>query len=43
MFQGVFTAIVTPFNEDKNVNEEDLKKLVDFKWHRSPPAGSKAE
>lgn len=30
MFKGVFTAIVTPFNEDKNVNEEDLKKLVDF-------------
>jgi 4-hydroxy-tetrahydrodipicolinate synthase len=30
MFQGVFTAIVTPFNDDKSINEEDLKKLVDF-------------
>jgi len=30
MFQGVFTALVTPFNEDKSINEEDLKKLVDF-------------
>jgi 4-hydroxy-tetrahydrodipicolinate synthase len=30
MFQGVFTAIVTPFNDDKSINEEELKKLVDF-------------
>jgi 4-hydroxy-tetrahydrodipicolinate synthase len=30
MFQGVFTAIVTPFNEDTSVNEKDLKNLVDF-------------
>ncbi|MEO0292647.1 MAG: 4-hydroxy-tetrahydrodipicolinate synthase [candidate division WOR-3 bacterium] len=30
MFQGVFTAIVTPFNEDGSVCEEDLKRLVDF-------------
>jgi len=30
MFQGVFTAIVTPFNADKSINEEDLKKLIDF-------------
>jgi len=30
MFQGVFTALVTPFNKDKSINEEDLKKLVDF-------------
>jgi 4-hydroxy-tetrahydrodipicolinate synthase len=30
MFQGVFTAIVTPFNEDTTVNERDLKNLVDF-------------
>jgi 4-hydroxy-tetrahydrodipicolinate synthase len=30
MFQGVFTALVTPFNDDKSINEEDLKKLVDF-------------
>ena len=30
MFQGVFTAMVTPFNDDKSINEEDLKKLVDF-------------
>jgi 4-hydroxy-tetrahydrodipicolinate synthase len=30
MFQGVFTAIVTPFNKNKTINEEDLKKLVDF-------------
>lgn len=30
MFQGVFTAIITPFNEDKSVNREELKKLIDF-------------
>jgi len=30
MFQGVFTALVTPFNADKSINEEDLKKLVDL-------------
>jgi len=30
MFQGVFTALVTPFNADKSINEEDLKKLIDF-------------
>lgn len=30
MFQGVFTAIVTPFNKDKSINEDDLRKLVDF-------------
>jgi len=30
MFQGVFTAIVTPFNEDTSINEKDLKKLLDF-------------
>jgi 4-hydroxy-tetrahydrodipicolinate synthase len=30
MFQGVFTALVTPFNEDESINEKDLKKLVDF-------------
>ena len=30
MFKGVFTAIVTPFNKNKTINEEDLKKLVDF-------------
>jgi 4-hydroxy-tetrahydrodipicolinate synthase len=30
MFQGVFTALVTPFNEDRSVNKEELKKLIDF-------------
>jgi 4-hydroxy-tetrahydrodipicolinate synthase len=30
MFQGVFTAIVTPFNKDESVSEKDLKNLVDF-------------
>lgn len=30
MFQGVFTAIVTPFNQDGTINEDDLKKLIDF-------------
>jgi 4-hydroxy-tetrahydrodipicolinate synthase len=30
MFQGVFTAMVTPFNEDKSISEKDLKNLVDF-------------
>jgi 4-hydroxy-tetrahydrodipicolinate synthase len=30
MFKGVFTAIVTPFNEDESVDEESLKKLIDF-------------
>ncbi|RPJ59209.1 MAG: 4-hydroxy-tetrahydrodipicolinate synthase, partial [Dehalococcoidia bacterium] len=30
MFRGVFTAIVTPFNEDENVDEPTLKNLIDF-------------
>ncbi len=30
MFKGVFTAIVTPFNQDETINEDDLKKLIDF-------------
>jgi 4-hydroxy-tetrahydrodipicolinate synthase len=30
MFQGVFTAIVTPFNKGQTIHEEDLKKLIDF-------------
>jgi len=30
MFKGVFTAIVTPFKEDGSVDEECLKKLIDF-------------
>lgn len=28
--QGVFTAIITPFKEDGSVDEEQLKKLIDF-------------
>ena len=34
MFQGVFTAIVTPFNQDESINEDDLKKLMDFNIER---------
>jgi 4-hydroxy-tetrahydrodipicolinate synthase len=30
MFRGVFTAIVTPFNGDENVDENALKNLIDF-------------
>lgn len=30
MFKGVFTAIVTPFKEDESVDEETLKKLINF-------------
>jgi 4-hydroxy-tetrahydrodipicolinate synthase len=30
MFRGVFTAIVTPFNEDESVNEEVMRRLIDF-------------
>jgi 4-hydroxy-tetrahydrodipicolinate synthase len=30
MFTGVFTAIVTPFNEDESVNEDTLRNLIDF-------------
>ncbi|MFH2027545.1 MAG: 4-hydroxy-tetrahydrodipicolinate synthase [Nanoarchaeota archaeon] len=30
MLKGVFTAIVTPFKEDGSVDEECLKKLIDF-------------
>ncbi|MBN1994354.1 MAG: 4-hydroxy-tetrahydrodipicolinate synthase [Anaerolineae bacterium] len=30
MFRGVFTAIVTPFNEDESVDEVALKNLIDF-------------
>src|SRR3989338_4607081 len=30
MFKGVYTAIITPFNEDGSVDEESLKNLVEF-------------
>jgi 4-hydroxy-tetrahydrodipicolinate synthase len=30
MFRGVFTAIVTPFNEDESVNEEVMRRLIDY-------------
>ncbi len=30
MFKGVFTAIITPFKQDGSVDEEGLKKLIDF-------------
>lgn len=30
MFRGVFTAVVTPFNEDESVNEETMRRLIDF-------------
>ena len=30
MFTGVFTAIVTPFNEDESVDENALRNLIDF-------------
>jgi 4-hydroxy-tetrahydrodipicolinate synthase len=30
MFTGVFTAVVTPFNEDESVNEETMRRLIDF-------------
>ena len=30
MFKGVFTAIITPFQQDGTVDEESLKQLIDF-------------
>ncbi len=30
MFKGVYTAIITPFKQDGSVDEECLKKLIDF-------------
>jgi 4-hydroxy-tetrahydrodipicolinate synthase len=30
MFRGVFTAIVTPFTADENVDEPTLRSLIDF-------------
>jgi len=30
MFKGTGTALITPFNEDYNVNYDDLKKIIDF-------------
>jgi len=30
MYRGVFTAIVTPFTEDESVDEEALRRLIDF-------------
>jgi 4-hydroxy-tetrahydrodipicolinate synthase len=30
MFRGLFTAIVTPFTVNENVDEQALKKLIDF-------------
>ena len=30
MFKGVYTAIVTPFNDDNKIDEQALRKLVDF-------------
>jgi 4-hydroxy-tetrahydrodipicolinate synthase len=30
MFKGVYTALVTPFNEDGAIDEPALRKLVDF-------------
>ncbi len=30
MFRGVFTAIITPFRDDLSIDEEALKKLIDY-------------
>lgn len=30
MFKGVYTAIVTPFKDDNKIDEQSLRKLVDF-------------
>src|SRR3989338_5937498 len=30
MYKGVYTAIITPFKKDGSVDEECLKKLIDF-------------
>ncbi|MDR2939191.1 MAG: dihydrodipicolinate synthase family protein, partial [Clostridiales bacterium] len=30
LFKGSGVAIVTPFNEDRSVNFEELKKLIEF-------------
>jgi 4-hydroxy-tetrahydrodipicolinate synthase len=30
MFKGVYTAIITPFNQDESIDEEALKKLIEF-------------
>ena len=30
MFQGAFTALITPFTRDGKIDEPALRKLVDF-------------
>ena len=30
MFQGVFTALITPFTRDGKIDEQALRKLIDF-------------
>ena len=30
MFQGAYTAIITPFKDNGKVDEEAFKKLIDF-------------
>ena len=29
MFEGVYTALVTPFDKDGNLDEDSLRKLID--------------
>ncbi|MDC7235537.1 MAG: 4-hydroxy-tetrahydrodipicolinate synthase [Spirochaetales bacterium] len=34
MFTGVYTALVTPFDENRNVDKESLKKIVQFQLNK---------
>lgn len=47
MFRGTGTALVTPMNRDGTVNEEDLRRLVDFQEENGAdmllPCGSTGE
>lgn len=47
MFKGTGTALVTPMNRDGSVNEEDLRRLVDFQEENGVdmllPCGSTGE
>ncbi len=47
MFRGTGTALVTPMNKDGTVNEEDLRRLVDFQEENGVemllPCGSTGE
>ena len=40
--QGIFTALLTPFNADYTVNEKSLQKLVEFNLEKGVTASMSA-